>query len=243
VTRTLNRAFSLIELLVVIAIIAILAGLLLPALANAKAKGQRVNCVNNLKQLTLSSQMYATDNGGKLAENLPLPQNGDSWAVGNMKVPEEATNAVLVMRGKFFPYASRLASYRCPSDKTPHLRSYSMNSWMGSRHMETQPGQSGFRTFVRDTEVATAGAAKLWLLLDEEETTIDDGFFRVDMAGDRFTNAPAVRHQSGYCLSFADNHAEYFKFQDSNAKGVQVSPAGGFSANHWDKLRQRTTIR
>jgi len=72
-------AFTLIELLVVIAIIAILASLLLPALAKAKEKAKTTQCINNLKQVCVATQMYAHDNEGRVVLDA-FPQGSNTWA-------------------------------------------------------------------------------------------------------------------------------------------------------------------
>ena len=247
---TAREGFTLIEVLVVMAIIAVLAALLLPALDKAKARGKRIACLNHLKQLALCSQMYAADNNGRLVENLPMPQNTNSWVTGNLRIPGDATNSVPLQRAKFFPYGSQTEIYRCPADASriggvPPVRSYAMNSWMGSRHMESYShSRQDFRTFVRDSETAAAGPATLWVIADEHEASIDDGWFLVTMDDSRpFASFPATRHQNGYVLNFADGHTEVFKLRDSRTRFG--SPASQIEAQNadWIRLKQVTTTR
>ena len=74
-----KKAFTLIELLVVIAIIAILAGMLLPAISQAKGTAQRTKCINNLKQIGISTLIYADDHNGWIQIEAPLSA-GKTWA-------------------------------------------------------------------------------------------------------------------------------------------------------------------
>lgn len=136
-----RHAFTLIELLVVIAIIAILASLLLSVLGKAKAKGQSISCLSNLKQLQLTWILYADENNDLMCPNSISFSSGEwrsqrgSWVIGSSKLDTSPTN---IESGVLFAYTKSLGVYHCPSDRSLTTgaqkillnRSYHLNIWL-----------------------------------------------------------------------------------------------------------------
>ena len=235
--KRLSEAFTLIELLVVIAVIAILAGLLLPVLSQAKAKGQGIGCLSNLRQLSLSWLMYADDNNDRIPpNNLNASDPAKTWVRGWLdyatSVPDN-TNIVYLMTSHLWPYHQSLGIWKCPADKStsrhggkvyPRVRSVSMNNWLNSDGAWENENQ--FKVMRRLTDMVDPGPANTFVLLDEREDRINNGFFVVDMKGFSprqpaavsMVDCPASYHVGAGGLTFADGHAQIKRWLDPRTK-------------------------
>jgi len=234
----LSGAFTLIELLVVIAIIAILAGMLLPALARAKSRAQSIQCLSNLKQLTLAWSLYADQFGDRLVLNTLDTTN--AWIGGNINGMPDATNVWEIINGKLYPFNNSLEIYRCPTDtKVPvslraalkgkrRARTYSLCGRIGGDDVETGwvlGGEYPMRKKMSDITFPPPSMAMVFL--EESYETIDDGYFATKAPGvNLWQNSPTIRHAKAAEFSFADNHAEIWKWRYLNREQDWDETAG-----------------
>lgn len=229
----LRAGFTLIELLVVIAIIAILAGMLLPALARAKEKGRSANCISNLRQMAIASKVYADDNDNRYCFTFQV--RGDNVirkAWFNFVQPYQGSTNLILCPSKSKKFKELVALY--PSDQQDKaVSNYSANFRLGGCDWPNVWDKSTWRQ-LRDTDVRspattvhlTDGGSRpinsrdpnkcvtpqspekpgCWIVHDPANDAPCSGC--VTSAGDPNWGGPHLRHNQRSNVAFADAHVE-----------------------------------
>ena len=246
-----SSGFTLIELLVVIAIIAVLAALLLPALTRAKLKAQGVQCMNNHKQLALAWRMYADDNQEKLPfayADASGPNAPYAWVQGILDYdPNNRSNWDInqdIAKSPLWTYCGKQPGiWRCPADHStvkvngqalPRVRSMSMDIWVGGNEGTDGGWGSSWKVYTKLGQMLNPGPSKTFVLLDEREDSINDGFWVLKMDGypnlasAELVDFPASYHGQAGGFSFADGHSEIRKWRDARTM-PPLNPGGSIT--------------
>ena len=213
-----RRAFTLIELLVVIAIIAILMGILMPALRVAREQGRSISCRSNVRTLTTAWLMYKDENDGKLIGAHPPFENRSPWVFnapggGDASIEDKKE---YIRRGYLWPFVKNIGSYRCPSDRRNksqyHRYAYRTYSIAGGLNGVNPDGGWQIIPCLNYTEVKNP-ATKYVFLAECDPRGHNAGSWVMNPKSEQWVDPFAVWHRrNNSTLGWADGHVDMHRW-------------------------------
>jgi len=202
-----RKGFTLIELLIVIAIIAVLLTILAPALQKAREYAKRAYCLSNVKHLTQAWMMYADDHDDRVVRSRAVQGDpGAAWTGWNYFNYPKDQQLEAIRGGQLYKYCKNDKAYRCPvSPAHEGLRTYCItNQWWPGSNIGPQDQLLAKRSFPKFPEERS-------VFIDNVGTDFD-AIYNVYYSIPEWRNIPNWRHSNGTTISFADGHAEYWRW-------------------------------
>jgi prepilin-type N-terminal cleavage/methylation domain-containing protein/prepilin-type processing-associated H-X9-DG protein len=214
-----KKGFTLIELLVVISVIAILLAILMPALNKASESGKRINCLANVKNLTLCWVMYSGDYNGRVpgggtTSGCWVDYTGITGGLGYNLTSIEPGQAG-IKAGLLWPFANNLKLYRCSMATRYEARNYSMPdsySLKSGRSSISSIGGAPLSLFIDNINNIKRQSERMSFL---DEGVSNPGTWSFFYSSPTWWDPVPNRHGNGTCISFVDGHAEYRKWRDA----------------------------
>jgi prepilin-type processing-associated H-X9-DG protein len=241
----------------VIAIIAILAGMLLPALANAKLKATSAACLNNQKQLLLGFIMYADDNSDSMIYTIPAPgqidnsgggywpgpynDNGNYQDISSAMNPQRAQQNVEngFRKGLLYSYVSSPGSYHCPGDlRTKRLKpgkGWAYDSYSKANGMNGIPDwQGGAQLPYKKLGTVLDASEAIAFLEESDPRNYNLGTWVIDVApAAGWVDPFAIFHGKTSTLAFADGHADSHRWLEASTIKAATDSANGRPSFNW----------